>query len=235
VGRPPTARCNREAAVSPANEHPDDGAGPTRFARTPELTLRRRNARPRWRGPIFVALGGTGYAAFTLPKNSVGTKQLKKNAVTGSKIKSNSVTSGKVKDGSLLAKDFKAGQLPQGAKGDPGAPGAPGAPGTARAYGFVSAGGTLDASVSKNIAAVTHPSTGVYCIATPAGSGIDPSSTLPIADIDAASQNGSKADARKSASNCPAGQFEVDTFQSGVNGSSVLDSFKDEPFEFVIP
>lgn len=31
---------------------------------------------------LFVALGGTTYAAATLPKNSVGTKQLKKNAVT---------------------------------------------------------------------------------------------------------------------------------------------------------
>ncbi len=34
---------------------------------------------------LFVALGGTTYAATSLPKNSVGTKQLKKNAVTGPK------------------------------------------------------------------------------------------------------------------------------------------------------
>jgi hypothetical protein len=68
---------------------------------------------------LSVALGGTSYAAITLPKNSVGTKQLKKNAVT----------SPKVKDRSLLARDFKAGQLPRGAKGDKGDPGAPGAQG----------------------------------------------------------------------------------------------------------
>jgi hypothetical protein len=36
---------------------------------------------------LFVALGGTGYAALTLPKNSVGTKQLKKHAVTLKKVK----------------------------------------------------------------------------------------------------------------------------------------------------
>ena len=36
---------------------------------------------------LFVALGGTSYAAFSLPNNSVGTKQLKNGAVTGSKIK----------------------------------------------------------------------------------------------------------------------------------------------------
>jgi hypothetical protein len=174
---------------------------------------------------LFAALGGSGYAAVHLGKNTVGTKQLR----------NNSVTSAKVKNHSLLAKDFKAGQLPGGAQGPKGDPGAPGAPGTARAYGFVSAGGVLDASVSKNIAGVTNPSTGVYCIATTAGSGISPTSTVAVADIDAASQNGSKADARKGAANCPAGQFEVDTFQSSVSGTSVLDSFKDEPFEFVIP
>jgi hypothetical protein len=36
---------------------------------------------------LFVALGGTSYAAVHLPSNSVGTKQLKKNAVTSAKIK----------------------------------------------------------------------------------------------------------------------------------------------------
>lgn len=65
---------------------------------------------------LFCALGGGAYAAATLPKNSVGPKQLKKNTVT----------SPKVKDGSLLKKDFKAGQLPAGATGPPGPAGAPG-------------------------------------------------------------------------------------------------------------
>ena len=45
---------------------------------------------------LFVALGGTGYAAIHLPKNSVGTKQLKKNAVTGVKIKNGAVTAAKI-------------------------------------------------------------------------------------------------------------------------------------------
>jgi hypothetical protein len=36
---------------------------------------------------LFVALGGTSYAAIKLPANSVGTKQLKKDAVTLKKIK----------------------------------------------------------------------------------------------------------------------------------------------------
>jgi hypothetical protein len=65
---------------------------------------------------LAVALGGTSYAAITLPRNSVGPKQLKANAVT----------SAKVKNGSLLKKDFKAAQLPAGAQGPAGAPGAKG-------------------------------------------------------------------------------------------------------------
>jgi hypothetical protein len=87
---------------------------------------------------LILALGGTGYAAITLPKNSVGAKQLRKNSVTGPKLKKNAVSSAKVRDGSLLAADFKAGQLPagpkgpagpQGLKGDTGAAGAPGVSG----------------------------------------------------------------------------------------------------------
>lgn len=37
---------------------------------------------------LVVALGGVGYAATKLPKNSVGSKQLKKHAVTPSKVSS---------------------------------------------------------------------------------------------------------------------------------------------------
>jgi hypothetical protein len=45
---------------------------------------------------LFVALGGTSYAAIHLPKNSVGSKQLKKNAVTSKKIKNGAVTASKI-------------------------------------------------------------------------------------------------------------------------------------------
>lgn len=36
---------------------------------------------------LFVALGGTGYAAFRLPRRSVGTRQLRANAVTSRKVR----------------------------------------------------------------------------------------------------------------------------------------------------
>jgi hypothetical protein len=45
---------------------------------------------------LVVALGGTSYAAFTLPKNSVGTTQLKNGAVTTKKIASRAVTGSKM-------------------------------------------------------------------------------------------------------------------------------------------
>jgi hypothetical protein len=55
---------------------------------------------------LIVALGGTGYAAITLPANSVGKKQLKKRAVTAAKIRRNAVTGSKIKDESLTGRDI---------------------------------------------------------------------------------------------------------------------------------
>jgi hypothetical protein len=83
---------------------------------------------------LFASCAGAGYAAVTLPANSVGTKQLKNGAITAAKVKT----------GSLLARDFAAGQLPagargptgaQGPKGDPGAQGPKGDPGIQGAKG----------------------------------------------------------------------------------------------------
>jgi hypothetical protein len=45
---------------------------------------------------LFVALGGTAYAATSLPANSVGPVQLKANAVTSPKIKNLAVTAAKI-------------------------------------------------------------------------------------------------------------------------------------------
>jgi hypothetical protein len=45
---------------------------------------------------LFVAMGGTSYAAVTLAANSVGTKQIKNSAVTAAKIKNGAVTTTKV-------------------------------------------------------------------------------------------------------------------------------------------
>jgi hypothetical protein len=105
---------------------------------------------------LFLALGGVSYAAVTLPKNSVGSKQIRPNAVTSSKVK----------DGSLLSKDFKAGQLPKGAKGDPGATGpqgpqgAQGAPGSQGLKGDKGDKGDPGEPATKLWAAVEGGATG---------------------------------------------------------------------------
>lgn len=72
---------------------------------------------------LMVSLGGTGFAAVSLSRHSVGSRELKRSAVSGSKIRPDAVTSSKVKNGSLLARDFRPGQL-RGASGDPAVDGA---------------------------------------------------------------------------------------------------------------
>jgi hypothetical protein len=59
---------------------------------------------------IVLALGGNA-VAFTLGKNSVGTKQLKKNSVTTAKIKKQAVTAAKVRKGTLTGKQINAATL----------------------------------------------------------------------------------------------------------------------------
>lgn len=81
---------------------------------------------------LAVALGGTGYAVTQLPKNSVGTKQLKNNAVTGAKVKNRSLSAADFRPGTL--KPGPAG--PQGPAGPTGATGARG-PSTSAAGGAV--------------------------------------------------------------------------------------------------
>jgi hypothetical protein len=59
---------------------------------------------------LAISLSGVAYAATALPRNSVGTPQIKRNAVV----------SAKVLDRSLQAVDFRLGQLPAGAPGAKG-------------------------------------------------------------------------------------------------------------------
>ena len=89
---------------------------------------------------VFIALGGSSYAAL-----KVTGKNVRDSSLTGKDLKNDSVTGADVKglstkdvtDGSLLSSDFAAGQLPAGAqgaqgpkgeKGDEGDPCSPGNP-----------------------------------------------------------------------------------------------------------
>ena len=120
---------------------------------------------------LFVALGGTGYAAVKLPKNSVGAAQ----------IKTGGVGSSEVKNGSLKKADFKNSDLPagpqgpQGPAGTNGTNGAPGPAGSAKAFARVATDGTLQPDVAgfpsqvKGIVAANvvkgegGAATGTYC------------------------------------------------------------------------
>lgn len=70
---------------------------------------------------LFVALGGSSYAAITITG-----KNVKNSSLTGKDVKNSSLTTSDVKNRSLLKKDFKPGQLPAGPKGDKGDRGEPG-------------------------------------------------------------------------------------------------------------
>jgi hypothetical protein len=60
---------------------------------------------------LIVALGGTSYAALSLPKGSVGTKQLKNKAVTNAKLASNSVGKADIKNGGVTASKINTNGL----------------------------------------------------------------------------------------------------------------------------
>ncbi|MEY2513631.1 MAG: hypothetical protein QOJ89_989 [bacterium] len=125
---------------------------------------------------LFVALGGTSYAAIKLPSGSVGTKQLRTNAVTAKKLARNAVTARAVKPRSLLASAFAPGQLPAGATGPQGNPGLPGligpagpagTAGTMGLPGETGATGPSDTYVTS-VSPLSNPTTGIT-VAVPAG------------------------------------------------------------------
>jgi collagen triple helix repeat protein len=199
---------------------------------------------------LFVALGGTTYAAST--------------ALIGT----NTVASPQVVNGSLQAKDLSAkarralkadrgargvvgargargptgvqgAQGPRGLQGTQGIQGPQGLSGPARAYAVVAADGTVNAALSKNIT-VNKNGAGTYCITL--GGGIDPATTTLAAsviftfggDTTATIQVANPAIAN--VGNCAAGQFEVitRTLISAAAGMPVTSNRVDEAFSLVV-
>jgi hypothetical protein len=86
---------------------------------------------------VFIALGGSSYAAIKITGKNVKDASLtgadiKNSTLGGSDIRAQAIKSADVANGSLLQQDFAAGQLPaggQGPKGDPGAAGPQGVQG----------------------------------------------------------------------------------------------------------
>jgi Collagen triple helix repeat (20 copies) len=139
---------------------------------------------------LVLAMGGTSYAATTLPANSIGTRQLQNGAVTGQKVRAHS----------LLAQDFKLGQLSSGVKGNTGAAGLQGPKGDS---------GTAGAQGPKGDTGATGPQ-GPQGPTGPAGpSGSAPAGTITgyqviTADGDIATDPGATSQYELFA-RCPAG------------------------------
>lgn len=133
---------------------------------------------------LTLSFGGVGYAAATLPANSVGPKQLKKDAVTASDISKGAITPAKLHPTTLaLLKSGASGPKgetgPQGPAGPAGTPAAKDVP-TVRVY--ATKGALLKDSVPTAVAfdgedydafgmhdpaapsALTAPVTGTYLI-----------------------------------------------------------------------
>jgi hypothetical protein len=60
---------------------------------------------------LFIALGGTAYAAVKLKPNQVKAVNIARQAVTNAKIKTQAVTSGKIKNGGVINADLGAGAV----------------------------------------------------------------------------------------------------------------------------
>jgi hypothetical protein len=89
---------------------------------------------------LAISLSGAAYAVSTsLPRNSVGTAQLRNNAVN----------SAKVRNASLRAVDFAPGQIPRGPQGPAGPQGPQGQPG-ASGLQLLSGSGASNSSSPKS-------------------------------------------------------------------------------------
>jgi hypothetical protein len=95
---------------------------------------------------LFVALGGSSYAAVRLTPGSVTSRALAKRAVTHVKLAPNSVDSSNVVKGSLTSADFKPGAVLQGLKGDTGAKGDGGGSGLSGVTGLKGDAGAAGAA-----------------------------------------------------------------------------------------
>ncbi len=101
----------------------------------------------------------------------------------------------------------------------------------ARIAAFVQAGGAVVRS--KGIAAVTHPSTGVYCI-DPAAAAFAVNTAVPTLSVDWSTSLGDALMAhwRSAGVGCPAGWFSVLTFD-GEDGT--FDLSNGVSFTFIVP
>src|SRR4051812_40965395 len=116
---------------------------------------------------LFIALGGTSYAALTLPRNSVGSAQIRKNAVGSSEIRSRAVGSSELRDRSINLNDLSS-SVRTSLRGPQGPAGPAGPSGITYPAAVTSGGGSVRGNASGaghlggNEYHVTFPSTTIH-------------------------------------------------------------------------
>src|SRR5438876_5051538 len=103
---------------------------------------------------LLIALGGVSYAAVSLPRNSVGTRQLRNRAVTKAKISRKTISALR---GNRGPRGFIGPRGPVGATGVQGPPGSQGPPGPAQ---------SKEARLDGNFAISTACSSGMRTVIT---------------------------------------------------------------------
>jgi hypothetical protein len=109
---------------------------------------------------VVLAMSGGAYAAATLPRNSVGSAQIRSGAVGSSEIRNGAVRSRDVRDGTLAVKDLStaARKSLRGATGPTG-------PAGAAAVTFRALVGSGGDPAAGNAAGVTHdPGSNAYTV-----------------------------------------------------------------------
>jgi hypothetical protein len=114
----------------------------------------------------FVALGGTSYAVVSLPRNSVGSRQIRSGAVGGSELKARSVQSKHIRDRSIALRDLSLGARSalRGAQGAQG-PQGPQGPGAATYGVAVNRAGQTKVSLGGSFGTSHLSGDGVYDVA----------------------------------------------------------------------
>jgi hypothetical protein len=117
---------------------------------------------------LFVALGGSSYAAVNLPRNSVGSPELKTNAVGAAEIRRKAVRSSEISDRSIRLRDISttARKALHGQAGPAGPPG-PTFFATIRSSGGIVQGNASESmSTGPGVRAISFPKSLVGCAAS---------------------------------------------------------------------
>jgi hypothetical protein len=108
---------------------------------------------------------GNSITTGKIKKEAVATAKIKKEAVKTSKIANNAVTTAKIANDAVTGdkvKESSLAEVPKAALATNAESAQP------EAFGLINTNGTIDTANSKNIASVSHPSKGTYCV-TPSG------------------------------------------------------------------